>query len=369
MLFLQRRGVCIGSKVAPVLSNIFFSFVDRAVNERLQNVVSLICRYVDDYLVVVKSDNFAQLSGSVMQVFEECGYGLKFTMELPCENKLQFLDLQLKFEDDHVCWRYNPRTGKPLLDYGSGHSKLIKNGVAFACLRAALSRSCHETLLDSFLDQVDRLRKARYPDSVLIMTAKKLIRWVKSQDKGKDADGCDRSTQEKVAVIPYVHKMSHGLKKVARRFGVKVAFSAPVKTGTICAAVQRKVEGTSNSKQGCGIKHDEDKCAVPCATEVVYNIPLSCGAAYIGQTGRCLNTRLNEHKSAVKKKEHAHLAAHCKECACISIFTNTSVLFRHRSRTIREIMEAFLIGKGGENCISQASLNLLDKEIRFLEGT
>lgn len=37
-MFLQRRDVCIDSKVAPVLSNIFLSFVDWAVNERLRVV-------------------------------------------------------------------------------------------------------------------------------------------------------------------------------------------------------------------------------------------------------------------------------------------------------------------------------------------
>lgn len=45
-----------------------------------------------------------------------------------------------------------------------------------------------------------------------------------------------------------VHKTSHGLRKIARRFAVKVAFSAPVQTGTTCAAVKKKFESINNKK-------------------------------------------------------------------------------------------------------------------------
>ncbi|XP_077564624.1 uncharacterized protein LOC144180093 [Haemaphysalis longicornis] len=43
-------------------------------------------------------------------------------------------------------------------------------------------------------------------------------------------------------------------------------------------------------------------CIAPILCEVflaVYRIPLSCGKCYVGQTGRCLNDRLREHRAAV----------------------------------------------------------------------
>lgn len=50
--FLQTKGVSIGSKVAPVLSNIFLSTVDRQLFRHLDGVVSNVFRFVDDYLVL-----------------------------------------------------------------------------------------------------------------------------------------------------------------------------------------------------------------------------------------------------------------------------------------------------------------------------
>lgn len=53
-LFLQRRGICIGSCVAPVLCNIFLAAVDRALHKELDDKLVLKAfRYVDDFLVVL----------------------------------------------------------------------------------------------------------------------------------------------------------------------------------------------------------------------------------------------------------------------------------------------------------------------------
>lgn len=43
-------------------------------------------------------------------------------------------------------------------------------------------------------------------------------------------------------------------------------------------------------------------------------IPLSCGRCYVGQTGRCLNDRLREHKFSLTSTVGGHLSAHCKTC-------------------------------------------------------
>lgn len=43
----------------------------------------------------------------------------------------------------------------------------------------------------------------------------------------------------------------------------------------------------------------------------VHEIPVKCGDSYVGQTARCLNDRICEHKRAVKNKsESSELAKH-----------------------------------------------------------
>jgi predicted GIY-YIG superfamily endonuclease len=37
--------------------------------------------------------------------------------------------------------------------------------------------------------------------------------------------------------------------------------------------------------------------------EIIYSIPCMCGKSYIGETGRTLDIRLNEHKNSIRKGE------------------------------------------------------------------
>ncbi|XP_049276158.1 uncharacterized protein LOC125760315 [Rhipicephalus sanguineus] len=96
---------------------------------------------------------------------------------------------------------------------------------------------------------------------------------------------------KKVAVIPYIHRISHNLKEAAQKAGVEVAFSAPQKLSRLC----RLTEPCSSAPLIYDVKHRVK--FVQCQKGVVYNIPLSCGKVYIGQTGRCLNERLREHSN------------------------------------------------------------------------
>uniref|UniRef100_A0A6M2CSQ5 Putative tick transposon n=1 Tax=Rhipicephalus microplus TaxID=6941 RepID=A0A6M2CSQ5_RHIMP len=96
---------------------------------------------------------------------------------------------------------------------------------------------------------------------------------------------------------------------------------------------------------------------------------MSCGKMYIGQTGRCINTRLTEHKRALANNAYSHLRRHCLECGCSPLFSETKILASHRDKMTREVIEAFHIAKRKDYCISQASITLSDCEVGFLENT
>lgn len=59
--FLQKSGVCIGSCIAPILSDLFLSYLDRHISLQVQGTaVFKIFRYVDDFLIFIdcSSDAF-----------------------------------------------------------------------------------------------------------------------------------------------------------------------------------------------------------------------------------------------------------------------------------------------------------------------
>lgn len=92
------------------------------------------------------------------------------------------------------------------------------------CFHSALTKSCKHRLRESFLEQKLRLEKAGYPNSVLLTASERLLKKMKS---GKKEERSQES--KKISVIPYVHGLSHKIKKVAAEYGVKVVFSAKTK--------------------------------------------------------------------------------------------------------------------------------------------
>ncbi|XP_077498752.1 uncharacterized protein LOC144109846 [Amblyomma americanum] len=223
-LFAQKSGVCIGSSVAPVLSDIFLLYVDRDLEKNLSGLHLKTVRYVDDYLIFVERGRFPARMVDILKVFRECGSGLQFTFEAPVNDELQFLDVRLHFEQNHVCWKYNPRSSKTLLNSHSGHSKLVKNSIISSCLRSALTKSCHHTIQDSFQTQLSRVKFAGYQDQMIAGACSRLIQSLKRLATPLTTDV--QPEKKKFAVLPYVHRVSHGLKNVASRY--KFTFEAPV---------------------------------------------------------------------------------------------------------------------------------------------
>uniref|UniRef100_L7LY07 Putative tick transposon n=1 Tax=Rhipicephalus pulchellus TaxID=72859 RepID=L7LY07_RHIPC len=355
--YVQKAGICIGSAVAPVLSDIFLAAFDQRLKDEMSSLgVVRTFRYVDDYLIVLGDIPGELRNGTVkgvLETFARLSGGLKFTHEMPVENEIQFLDLRLKFSEEHVCYRYNPRSKKGLLPYESAHSKVIKRGIVLSTCAAALNKSCPHQMPESFKAQVSRLRAAGYPLQIISGACEGLLQKYKAT-KPKDKE------KKPVHVMPYLHRISHNVKKVANRYGVEVAFSAPSKLGQICSLM------TKQKKWECSTKHAIVFTA--CVAWVVYCIPLSCGRVYIGQTGRCLNERMREHNLAVKEKYGGHLDIHCRSCGCIARFEHVTVIGRARERTEREIIEAYFIRQYKDKCVSMASITLSDKEAMFLNG-
>ena len=95
---------------------------------------------------------------------------------------------------------------------------------------------------------------------------------VSTQDQATSAD-------EVRVVIPYVRGLSEDIRRVCRQFGIRTVFkSAP----------------TLREK----LTRVKDKLPMGKLSNVVYQVPCTCGKVYIGETVRRLDTRLKEHKDA-----------------------------------------------------------------------
>lgn len=308
-------------------------------------------------LIDTDDTNFTAMVEEVLYNFKNCMNPLELTYELPVERSLRFLDLRLYVLPYHICWSYEPRGKKPLLPFNSAHSKLVKRGIVRSCLKNSISKSCLHSMQASFDAQVSRLRSAGYPLQILTSVTEVLLREIKLGSAAKIPR--DRTTRP--VVVPYMHNLSHGLKKIANRVNVNVVFSAPHKLHSLC----KKVNTSSISTVSCAKKHRSN--FVPCVEGVVYSFPLSCGKEYIGQTGRCLNDRLREHNNNIANANSGHLGIHCRDCGCFARLDNCAVLGRSKNQLTREIIEAENIARREAQCVSTPSLALSEKELHYLD--
>ena len=182
------------------------------------------------FLIIDTDSNLEKMVEKIVGLFREESGGLNFTWELPLNNCIQFLDILILFSEEHVCWQYCPRTKKSLVLFESAHSKLVKRGIALTCLSAALEKSCNHQMKISFERQSKRLTDAGYPPNLISSCCESLLQKLKRSKKGSEAS----KERKRVQVIPYMHTVSHNLKKVAGRYDVNVVFSAPCKLARIC---------------------------------------------------------------------------------------------------------------------------------------
>jgi len=256
--YTQKAGVCIGSKVAPVLSALYLEFVNKQVfnSLRLNSVDDILILNFVDYLVITSS---ALDTASVKNTFEICGSKLTFTEEKADDRgTLRFLDLRI-FSSTGLCVAFSPRSSKPLLPFGSFHSRIVKDAVAINLLGNASRRSCVHHVQSAIEEQMLRLKNVGFPDDRVLQYLVRLTRRRKS-------DSDDARKKSGFTVVPFLHGGSHSHRVVAGKFGVKLCFSYPMKLSKLLVGVH-----DSGGKSMCPNAHSKPPLDVlQCRNCLVY---------------------------------------------------------------------------------------------------
>jgi hypothetical protein len=171
-------------------------------------------------------------------------------------------------------------------------------------------------------------------------------------------DGFERVT----AVVPYYHVYSNHLKALAATLRVCVVYAYPNKLGKLTCVLNQE-------KDPCVKAISKHQIFVKCKFGCVYAIPFSCGRVYVGQSGRCINCRLTEHKRKVSGADEGISTAydHADQCGCEVLFDQTKCTDRIADRFGREVVEAWCIQKLGNKAVSVPSVRLGEREYNFVE--
>lgn len=125
----------------------------------------------------------------------------------------------------------SPRSTKGLLPFRSGHTKIVRRSIAVSCGTGAISRSFRHLMADSLDLQVTRLEQAGHTLSWLFLwwsTVVLACLWVLWQI------ALPLIRDKRFTVIPYMHRISHNPKNVARRRDIRTVMSVPVESCGLC---------------------------------------------------------------------------------------------------------------------------------------
>ena len=250
--------------------------------------------------------------------------GIELSIQFTCEREsddcsLPFLDIHLQRNSDGTIstkvYRKPTHTDR-YLDFSSHHPLTHKIKTLFS--RAHSLSSSVANMLEEQEKVSKALESNNYPGKFVDRVYRRV----------PQAPVTDQRVNHSI-VIPYIRGLSEAIKRVFSPVRVRVLF---------------RPHSTLRQQ----LFHVKDPTPVLQMANVVYSIPCTtCSATYIGQTGRLLSTRLDEHKAAVRlaKCDTSAVAEHIWKHQHRMDFQSTSVLVQERNLHQRCSLESWHIRK------------------------
>ena len=141
-------------------------------------------------------------------------------------------------------------------------------------------------------------------------------------------------------VIPYIKGIADKLRRIGNKYNVRTAFKS---TETL----REKLTKTK--------PFNETQSTMNC----IYKIPCECERVYIGETGRALQIRVNEHKNLAKKglTEKSRIVEHAWNENHKIQWSNAKIVAKESNSIKRKLKEAAYIALT-QDPISQPSIEL-----------
>jgi hypothetical protein len=314
----------------------------------------LILRFVDDFDTITVDP---EKSSKLDQAFDEVSEVMKLKLTEEKENEedgLQFLDIKQTTRGG-LCMEYAQRTDKPLVPFKSNHSKNVFEGIIIGAIKNALAKSCPCKNKEALIKQEKRFIKHGYPKH-LIEKIKRKILSKKPKRKWEI---------KRVGTAPQLHKLTHNMRRTARDYNLQITSTYKPKFSTLPGRCDRMA-----NKQDKECKNHKEK-AFECKDNSIYEIVLSCGSIYDGESGRCVNTRFAEHIEG--KGTTNTIKDHMKKCKCEVVKDQCRILYDKNLNgwQSRRVVEAMFMDSrvkeiGQQKVLSAPSIIPTEREVDFI---
>ncbi|XP_043478403.1 uncharacterized protein LOC122508871 [Leptopilina heterotoma] len=279
--YRQIYGTPMGSPISAFVSDLVMDDLEsdclEILKEKYNCVPLFYFRYVDDTILAVRREHV----DLVIDTFNSYNQKLQFTMEIEKNNSINFLDLTLIRENNHIItdWYQKPTSSDRLINYFSDHPIQQKKNIVYNLVDRAISLSNKKFHFDNLKKIRKILKNNSYPlDFIEKHVGIRMNKLKYLNENNNDQNRVSIYSQIPKVALPFNEKYFFKLSNVLREFNCT---SIPI------------VNKNSNSI----IKLGKDTTKKWDKTNVVYKFDCKdCPATYIGETKRSLQTRINEHK-------------------------------------------------------------------------
>ena len=291
--FRQTTGIAMGSRVAPPLAIVFMDSLERKYLEESHYKPSIYMRYIDDVLAVwTHGEDRLQ---EFLQHINTAHPSINFTIETTVTNgSIPFLDTKISMlpDDKYSTELYiKPTSSEVIINFQSAQPMQMKKAVLNAQIRRATRLSSDAQAQRRSLERITTLFQSNgYPHKLILSS-------IKNIQSNKKTDRNHRAPSKRIS-LPYIDDgLAHKINGILRNSGLNMqpAWSNKntIKKHLVKSALQPPpCPGGGRACNTC-LGGLEGRCHV---TGVIYHMTCTlCNKHYIGETGRMIRQRYNEH--------------------------------------------------------------------------
>ncbi|EYC03675.1 hypothetical protein Y032_0092g2556 [Ancylostoma ceylanicum] len=324
-----------GQRLAPVVAICFMSKIEEPVLSRFP---LMYCRYIDDCCIVTSTQ--AEMDECFRILNQQSQY-ITLTRETPRDGWLPYLNTQLKLSNGtiHVKWYRKESSKNIIVHASSAHPVAMKRSVVRNMIKTAIGVSSGETEKQESLTLASNILRSN---------------GYQAKEKRARTSKFTSSTEPRNNKLPLcLPFISDRISNAIRRCLIRAQLDDDVVLVNIPNEnIKRQLVRNRLYDRTC----ISENCVVcpygklgDCAkTGVIYEIEcLACRAQYIGETGRPLSVRMNEHMASKKRESLiTPLGKHRKEDhGGIDFDVKCTILAYEERSSARKTLEAFWICK------------------------
>ena len=284
-----------GNNLSPMLAIIYMDYFEEKIIRQSNNKISVWLRYMDDIFFVTK-----QKQEELLNLANTIDNNIKFTLELPVDNKIPFLDIMLEVTNEN---KLNTRLyiknfhSRHIIPWSSNTTIKQKIGVIKSERIRAIRLSSSKEMEDISINMIkEKFILNDYP-------MKYLKRYLLQVEQNHRRIYKNKKEVDCVIKLPFINekisqKMQEVIKKSTLDMNPRIIFKTQ---RPLAMLLNTKKSSLCDSKCICD---NHNQCM---RKNTVYKITCAlCKEEYIGETYRTTRTRIKEHIKQKSSEVYKH---------------------------------------------------------------